>query len=247
MDRWRDKVAVVTGAAGGIGSAVVEQLLKAKLKVAAVDNSSTRLEELTKKFENKTEDLHSYATDITKDEEVIKLYQDITKTLGPVNVLINCAGIARHDTLINGKTENWKSVFDTNVFGLCIMTREAVKIMRENTIDGHIVHISSIAGRTVLDIPDTNVYSASKFAVRALSESYRQELNRFGLKIKVTCICPGKVNTLIAKNNAFDESYDEMPGLEPKDIADSIIYTLSTPPHVQVHEICVKPIGEKWT
>ena len=103
-----------------------------------------------------------------------------------MNVLINCAGIARHDTLINGKTENWKSVFDTNVFGLCIMTREAVKIMRENTIDGHIVHISSIAGRTVLDIPDTNVYSASKFAVRALSESYRQELNRFGLKIKVT-------------------------------------------------------------
>ena len=141
---------------------------------------------MTKKFENKTADLHTYATDVTKDEEVIKLYQDITKTLGPVNVLINCAGIARHDTLINGKTENWKSVFDTNVLGLCIMTREAVKIMRENTIDGHIVHISSIAGRTVLDIPDTNVYSASKFAVRALTESYRQELNRFGLKIKVT-------------------------------------------------------------
>ena len=130
--------------------------------------------------------MHTYAVDVTQDEEVVKFYQELTESLGPVHILVNCAGVIRQDTLIDGKTKNWKIVLDTNVLGLCIMTREAVKIMRENEIDGHVVHISSAAGRNVPDFPEMNVYPASKFAVRALTESYRQELNRFGLKIKVT-------------------------------------------------------------
>ena len=130
--------------------------------------------------------MHSYAVDVTQDEEVVKFYQEITQSLGAVHILVNCAGVIRQDTLVDGKTENWKIILDTNVLGLCVMTREAVKIMRENKIDGHIVHISSVTGRNVPDVPQLNVYPASKFAVRALTETYRQELNRFGLKIKVT-------------------------------------------------------------
>ncbi|KAJ3660769.1 hypothetical protein Zmor_005201 [Zophobas morio] len=248
MYRWRGKVAVVTGAAGGIGSAVVEELLKANLKVAAVDNSSIKLNELIKKFENKPESLHSYAVDVTQDEEVVKFYQEITQSLGAVHILVNCAGVIRQDTLVDGKTENWKIILDTNVLGLCVMTREAVKIMRENKIDGHIVHISSVTGRNVPDVPQLNVYPASKFAVRALTETYRQELNRFGLKIKVTCICPGKVNTLLAKTGvAPNKAFEESPSLEARDIANSILYVLATPPHVQVHEICIKPVGEIYS
>ncbi|KAJ3660770.1 hypothetical protein Zmor_005202 [Zophobas morio] len=246
MDRWRGKVAIVTGAAGGIGSAMVETLLKEDLKVVAVDNNSTRLEELTTRFKNKTKSLHGYLVNVTNDAEVVKFYQKISESLGSVHILINCAGIVRQDTLIEGKTDTWRTVLDTNILGLCIMTRETVKIMRENNIDGHIIHIGSAAGHTVPNFPEINVYPASKFAVRALTETYRQELNRFGLKIKVTCISPGRVDTLIARNNdvAVDKNFDDAPGLEPRDIANCVLYVLSTPLHVQVHEICIKPVGE---
>ena len=87
---------------------------------------------------------------------------------------------------MEGKTEDWKAIFDVNVLGLCIATREAVKIMKENNINGHIVHINSIAGHKLINIPGLNVYPGSKYAVTALTETLRQELNHLGLKIKVT-------------------------------------------------------------
>lgn len=79
-------------------------------------------------------------------------------------------------------------MFDVNVFALCICTREAFKIMKANNIDGHIVHINSVAGREVpkLPVPNFNVYPASKFAVTALAESLRQEMIYFKTKIKIS-------------------------------------------------------------
>lgn len=104
-----------------------------------------------------------------------------------MHILINNAGGAGLSTnLIEGDTEVWKRVFDLNVLGLCIATREAVKNMKENNVDGHIIHINSIAGHKVLNVPNFNVYPASKFAVTALTETLRQELNSIGSKIKIT-------------------------------------------------------------
>jgi NADP+-dependent farnesol dehydrogenase len=100
--------------------------------------------------------------------------------------MISGAGIAQETTLWNGDTEKWKKTFDTNVIGLCIATREAVKIMKAEKIDGHIVHMNSISGHFVPNIPLFNVYPASKFAVTALTETLRQEFNQLGVKIKIT-------------------------------------------------------------
>lgn len=91
--------------------------------------------------------------------------------------------------LIDGDTQKWKTVFDVNVLGLCIATREAVKIMRAHNVDGHIIHIGSISGHNVNYFPHMNVYAASKFAVRALTETLRVELNSVKSKIKVTVRC----------------------------------------------------------
>ena len=103
-----------------------------------------------------------------------------------MHILINNAGIVIYGTLTEGKTEDWKKTFDLAVIGLCIATREAVKIMKANQINGHIVHINALLGHKVLPIPDMNVYAASKFATTALTETLRQELNHLGLKIKIT-------------------------------------------------------------
>lgn len=88
----------------------------------------------------------------------------------------------------DGSTEAWRRIFDVNVMGLCICTREAIKVMKENGIDGHIVHINSIAGHYVPQLPKPvlNVYPASKFAVTALTETLIHELRSEGSRIKVT-------------------------------------------------------------
>ena len=100
--------------------------------------------------------------------------------------MINNAGKGSNSNLTEGKTEEWKSIFDLNVLGLCIATREAVKVMKENKINGHIIHVNSVLGHKIISAPNLNVYPASKFAVTALTETLRQELNHQGLKIKIT-------------------------------------------------------------
>ncbi|KAJ3651610.1 hypothetical protein Zmor_017639 [Zophobas morio] len=123
--------------------------------------------------------------------------------------------------------------------------------MKENKINGHIVHINSIAGHKVINVNAMSVYPASKFAVTALTETLRQELNHLGLKIKVTSISPGFVETemtVLNKNMTpeREELFRAIPFLKSEDIADGVVYVLSTPEHVQVHELTIKPVGELY-
>ena len=124
--------------------------------------------------------------DISKEEDILKAFQWVTKKVGPVHILINNAGIVQQTNLVEGDAEKWKKIFDTNVIGLSIATREAVKIMKQNKIDGHIIHINSTLGHRIFYHSFANVYPASKYAVTALTETLRQELNHLGLKIKIT-------------------------------------------------------------
>jgi len=256
MDRWKGKVAVVTGASSGIGAAIVEKLVEAGVTVAGLARRKENVEELAKKLQGKSGKLHAVATDITKEEDIIKAFKWVKDNLGPVHILVNNAGVGRQTNLIEGDTKHWKDVLDTNVMGLCIATREAVKDMRANKADGHIIHINSILGHTVINMPNMNVYPASKHAVTALTETLRQELNSVGSKIKITSISPGLVATDIFEASATASGKDLSSQqqeflkvssiLKSEDIADAAIYVLSTPPHVQVHELTIKPVNEMF-
>ncbi|RZC38141.1 adh short and/or KR domain containing protein [Asbolus verrucosus] len=254
MDRWKGKVAVVTGASAGIGAAIAEKLVDEGLQVAGLARRSERIEELSRKLEGKAGKLHAVRADISKEEDVLRAFRWVADNLGPVHILINNAGIGQDNSLVDGDTEKWRKVLDTNVLGLCIATREAIKVMRANGIDGHIVHINSVAGHVVPNFPGANVYPASKHAVTALTETLRQELIHIqsGIKITVKSVSPGVVDTEILETNdiklspEMEESFKTLPMLEPEDIADSVAYVLSTPPHVQVHELTVKPVGENF-
>jgi NADP+-dependent farnesol dehydrogenase len=144
------------------------------------------MEQVAKKVHDKEGQLHAVKVDICKEDEIQKGFRWTSDNLGPVHILINCAGISQETTLWNGDTEKWKKTFDTNVMGLCIATREAVKIMKAEKIDGHIIHINSYAGHVVPNFPGGNIYAASKYAVTALTETLRQELNQLGVKKKIT-------------------------------------------------------------
>ncbi|KAF5288873.1 hypothetical protein FQA39_LY03752 [Lamprigera yunnana] len=250
MDKWKGKIAVITGASSGIGAALTVTLLKEGLIVVGIARRKEKIQELST-----SENLYAVKADVTKEEDILNAFKWIKDNVGPIHILVNSAGIARVTNLSEGNTDYWREVFDVNVVALCIATREAIKVMRENNIDGHIVHLNSIGGHKVLNLPQTNVLNASKHAVTALTEALRLELNAIQSKIKISSVSPGFTDTEIYETTAIASDRVHMlsdfkkilaltPMLNASDVIDAIIYILSTPSHVQVHELIIKPVGE---
>ncbi|KAF5293560.1 hypothetical protein FQA39_LY03045 [Lamprigera yunnana] len=240
MERWIGKIAIVTGASSGIGSAIVAQLVENGIKVVGFARRKEKMEEHARSLEGKSGKFYPFKADISKEEDILNGFKWVKENLGPLSILINNAGIKRNTNLVDGDTKLWKETFDTNVMGLCIATREAVKDMKANGIDGHIVHINSMAGHRVSQVVVTNVYPASKFAVTALTETLRLELNSIGSKIKISSISPAAVRSEFREASNLkqdEEKLSKLPILESNDVADAVTYVLSTPPHVQVHDI----------
>ncbi|XP_050299433.1 farnesol dehydrogenase-like [Anthonomus grandis grandis] len=255
MDRWVGQVAMVTGASAGIGAAIVKRLVENGLIVAGLARRKERIEEMsqTLKAQGVKGRLYGIQCDVSKESDILKAFKWVTEKLGPVHILVNNAGIIQDTTLCNGDTELWRKIFDVNVMGLCIATREAVKIMKGNKINGHIVHINSVVGHSVpAGLKGLNVYPGSKHAVTALAETLRMELVEENNLIKITSISPGVTATEILEagemgNTDLKSVFSTSTTiLSAEDIADGVIYALSTPPHVQIKELTIKPISEKF-
>lgn len=155
-------------------------------QVVGLARRQQKLDSLASTLANSNGRFYPLTVDICKEEEIICAFKWISQNLGPVHIIINNAGVLRSSTLCDGDTEVWKQILDTNVLGLCVATREAIRDMRKNGVDGHIVHINSIAGHSDFFTPECNVYPASKHAVTALVETLRLELRLAKSKIKIT-------------------------------------------------------------
>lgn len=246
MNKFIGKVALVTGASSGIGAKIAEDLAYAGMKVVGLARRLEKVEELAVKVAKssmnlKAGKLYPYKIDVTNEDEILKAFQWTKNNLGPIHVLINNAGIHRYDSLSDGETAAWKATFDTNIMSLCICTREAVRDMKANGVDGHIVHINSVTGHRI-PAAMTGVYAASKFAVTALAETLRLELVAAGSNVKVTSISPGVVESEMT-NKIIDNF--KLKYLNTEDISNSVLHVLGTPPHVQIHELTILPVGEK--
>lgn len=247
MERWSGKVAVVTGASAGIGASIAELLVENGIKVVGFARRVELITAHAEKLKNKKGSLHGMRVDLTKTQEIIDAFKKVEEEYGPVSILVNNAGVFEQTTLCDGgDIEKWKKTFEINVIALCIATKEAVAIMKKHKINGHIIHINSVAGHRPVNFVGENVYPASKHAVTSLTESLRYELLKTGTKIKVTSISPGLVrSTEIFKAAGAEIKGTEVEGiaLNPEDVSYAVIYALSSPPHVQVHEVTLKPIG----
>lgn len=192
MERWSGKVAVVTGASSGIGAAIAVDLVKAGMKVVGLARRKDRVEALKKEIpSNTTGKLYAVECDITKDDDIVQVFDWILDELGGIDVLVNNAGCMKPMSLTDeGNEEILKKILQTNVWGLIMCTKKAVEIMRKKKIvGGHVVNINSICGHKVLNEigkPLSNVYPASKFAITALTEVFRQEFAFEDMKMKVT-------------------------------------------------------------
>ncbi|XP_067613468.1 farnesol dehydrogenase-like [Eurosta solidaginis] len=245
MLRWSDCIAVVTGASSGMGTAIVKDLLKANMKVVGLARRKERMDELHSQLPVDQKDLfYSVKCDVTSLESVTEAFDWIVKNLGGVDVLINNAGIFNVGEACTMDPLEIEKVMQTNVMGVVYCTQRAFKSMKERNKDGHIVIINSVLGHYVPNsepttAPKWNLYPSSKYALTALTETYRQEFRGLDTRVKITSVSPGLTDTdMVAARSRGGKK----PILQPEDISSCVLFTLSTPPHMQVHEITVKPL-----
>jgi len=236
---------LITGATAGIGEATAFSLAKNKYDLIICGRREDRLNKLQDELSKYT-NVHTLSFDVRNQKEVQRAISTLPDQWKKIDVLINNAGNAHgFDPIHTGSLEDWDAMIDINVKGLLYVSREVIPGMTERK-SGHIINLSSIAGKEVY--PNGNVYCASKFAVDALTKGIRMDLNPFG--IKVTSINPGMVDTEFSlvrfkgDKERASTVYKGMTPLTAADIADVILYTLSCPAHVVMADITIMPVAQ---
>ena len=239
----KDKVVIITGASSGIGYATALSLAKEGAKLVVGARRTDRLESLVKAIEENNGEILAQKLDVTKKSDCDDLVNTAIKKWGKVDVLVNNAGLMPLSFVKNLKVDEWDQMIDVNIKGVLYCTAAVLPHMREAK-SGHIINISSVAGRIVF--PAGSVYCATKHAVTAFSEGLRQELSPRN-NIRVTTIEPGVVATELTNTitdeslEKFVESSKKMEALKAEDIASAIVFAIDAPNHVNVNEILVRP------
>lgn len=239
------RVAVVVGASSGMGAAIAAGLAREGCHVALAARRLDALEAVKRRLVVRDSKVIVRQTDVTDRKQVEALIQATNDELGPVDILISCAGVMYFTMMANVQIEEWDRTVDVNCKGLLHCLSSVVPSMLKRG-RGHIVAISSDAGRKVF--PGLGVYSASKFFVEATLQSLRLETAGQGLR--VTSVQPGNTATDLLGMSTDKEAikkYGEPTGakiLDSEDVANAIIYALKQPEHVAMNEILIEPRDE---
>jgi len=240
-----NRIALVTGATSGIGEATARLLAKNNFSLIICGRREDRLAKLAKDLSASTK-VTALSFDVRDRAGVTKALASLPAEWKKIDVLINNAGNAHGlDPIQSGNVDDWDAMMDINVKGLLYVSREVLPGMVERK-SGHVINLGSIAGKEVY--PGGNVYSASKFAVDALTRSMRIDLNAFG--IKVTAIQPGMVETefsLVRFKGDEGKAANVYKGVKPlmaEDIADLILFALTRPAHVVIADLVVFPTAQ---
>jgi NADP-dependent 3-hydroxy acid dehydrogenase YdfG len=241
------KVAIVTGASSGIGEATCVAFARLGIKVVASARRFDRLEALASRIKAEGGECLPVQNDIAQESQANELVQKTLDAYGRIDILVNNAGVMLLGPVDGANTEEWRRMFDVNVFGLMYATHAALPHMKKLGA-GHIVNVSSVAGR--FTSPVAAVYSATKFAVEAFSEGVRKQESKNG--IRITAVEPGAVATELTDHIGHPETkqmiVDWIAGMRPlqsEDIAASIVYAVSQPQHVNVNQILIRPTDQE--
>ena len=225
-----DPVLVITGASTGIGAATARRAVEFGHRVVLAARSEDKLRELAEELGGEEHAL-AVRCDVTSWDDQQALVRAALDRYGRMDSYFANAGFGAARGFLEESVEHWKSMIDTNVLGAALSIRASLGHFKEQG-RGHLILTSSIAGRRVLP---GSLYSATKHAVTAMGEALRQEVAETG--IKMTLIEPGMVDTPFFDNPVSG-------GLEADDIARTVLFALTQPPHVDVNEVLVRPIHQ---
>ena len=238
-----NRTVFITGASSGIGRATAELLAEQGFRIIACGRREDRL----KMFKEKWGDaVHTLCFDVRDKHEVFKSVESLPEAFRAIDILINNAGNAHGmDTIDQGSLEDWDAMIDINVKGLLYVTKALLPVLLKSG-NPHIINIGSTAGKEVY--PKGNVYCASKFAVDAINQALRIDLNAHG--VRVGAVNPGLVQTEFSEVRFKGDSprasavYQGYRPLTPEDIAEIIYFVLSRPPHVNIADLVVMPTDQ---
>ena len=239
-----DKVVVITGASSGMGEATAIMIAERGAKVVLGARGLNRLRALARRIEATGGEVAYAQTDVRRREELTSLVSLALDRYGQLDVLINNAGVMPVSPLDDLRVEDWENMIDINVKGVLYGIAAALPVFRKQGF-GHFVNTASTAGHKT--VPNQSVYSATKFAVRAISEGLRMEA---GEKLRVTIISPGFVNTSFAEGVTNPEVKTQLENardkfaLPPEAIARAIVFAIEQPSDVDVNEIIVRPTAQ---
>jgi NADP-dependent 3-hydroxy acid dehydrogenase YdfG len=236
----KNKTALITGATSGIGMATAKLFAKNGIRLILCGRRQDRLDALALELQKHTE-VFLLNFDVRNKIDVSESISGLSEAFSEIDILINNAGNAHGMDLIQeGNTEDWDAMLDINVKGLLYVSKAVLPGMLKRK-SGQIINIGSTAGKEVY--PKGNVYCASKYAVDAITQGMRIDLN--GKGIKVGSINPGMVETEFSevrfKNDKerAQKVYQGFTPLKAEDIADIIWFTVTRPPHVNIADLTV--------
>jgi 3-oxoacyl-[acyl-carrier protein] reductase len=228
----QNKVALITGASRGIGLAIALRLAQMGARVSLCGRDAKRLETAANQCKRAGADALAVQADVTRSADIAKLLESTQRLLGPVEILVNNAGIGYFAPIQNADETNWDTVLDTNLKAVFLISR-AVAAGMIGMGTGHIVNIVSLAGKNVF--AGGSVYCASEWGLLGLTGCMAEDLRSHG--IRVTAICPGSVATEFGLPSGRDRS----KMLQPDDVAHAVAMILTQAPQSFISEVLLRP------
>jgi len=241
------RIALVTGASSGIGEATALALSAAGAKVALAARRRERLDALAARIRDSGGEALVIVADLAKEDEALRAVRESEAHFGRLDILVNNAGVMYIEPVATADLARWRHMFELNMLGLIAATQAALPGMSARR-DGHIVNVSSTAGRVAN--AGSAAYAGTKFGVVGFSEALRKEVYKDN--IRVTVIEPGAVATELrehiahaATRQAIDAWAEGMRQLQPEDVANAIVYCVSQPAHVNINEVLMRPTDQE--
>ena len=240
------KVVVITGASSGLGEAAAKHLSELGATVVLGARRADRIEKLAKEIVEKGGKALSIAVDVTQREQVKKLVDSAVEQFGRVDVILNNAGLMPLSPMDRLNVDEWDTMIDVNIKGVLYGIAAVLPYMKEQK-SGQIINTSSVAGHKVFS--GSAVYSATKFAVRALTEGLRMEVKPYN--IRTTIVCPGAVKTELLEHISeadvrdANEDYVGGVGISPDSFARVVAFAISQPEDVDINEVIFRPTSQE--
>ncbi len=244
-DNIEGKVVVITGASSGLGEAAARLLSAEGASVVLGARRVDRIESLASALTDKGGKALAVATDVTHYNEVERLVDAAVETYGRIDVMINNAGLMPHSPLERLKIDDWDRMIDVNLKGVLYGIAAALPHMKARR-SGHIINVSSVAGHKVR--PGSAVYSATKTAVRVVSEGLRQEVKPYN--IRTTIISPGAVASELPDSITEPDIAETIRkfyeiAIPADSFAKLVAFAISQPEDVDINEILFRPTRQE--